>query len=144
MHVTVHYNGWGDGPNPEGFVTGQGLHAKFEATFVDAHVSEAEVAAKLRPTRSCTAGLQGCVQDYLSATREGLLPVYRLEKAGAFDAATPEAKAFTIQCLAEGASRLRDMVADAWQASGAVMLGYKTKASVADIEAGRIDPRTLN
>ena len=85
--------------------------------------------------------MQACVTAYLTATHEGVLPVYRFEKAGAFDAATPDAKAFTIQCLAEGASRLRDMVADAWQASGDVMLGYKTKASVADIEAGRIDPR---
>jgi hypothetical protein len=144
MHVSVHYNGWGEGLNPEGFVIGPGLHAKFEATFVDAHVSEGEVAAKLRPYRACTGGLQACVQNYLSATRQGLLPVYRLEKAGAFDAATPEAKAFTVQCIADGASMLRDMVTDAWHASGEVMLGYKTKASVADIEAGKADPRTLN
>jgi len=144
MHVSVHYNGWGEGPNPEGFVTTAGLHAKFEATFVDAHVSEAEVAAKIRPAHSCTDPVQACVTAYLTATHEGVLPVYRFEKAGAFDAATPDAKAFAIQCLAEAASRLRDMVADAWAASGNAMLGYKTKASVADIEAGKIDPRSLN
>lgn len=144
MHVSVHYNGWGEGPNPEGFVTTAGLHAKFESAFVDAHVSEAEVAAKIRPARSCTDLVQTCVTAYLAATHEGVLPVYRFEKAGAFDAATPEAKAFTIQCLAEAASMLRDMVADAWAASGNAVLGYKTKASVADLEAGKIDPRNLN
>jgi hypothetical protein len=144
MHVSVHYNGWGEGPNPEGFVTTAGLHAKFEAAFVDAHVSEAEVAAKLRPAHSCMEPVQACVTAYLTATQEGVLPVYRLEKAGAFDAATPEAKAFTIQCLAEAASMLRDMVADAWRASGDAMLGYRTKASVADLEAGKTDPRSLN
>jgi hypothetical protein len=144
MHVSVHYNGWGEGPNPEGFVTTAGLHAKFEATFVDAHVSEAEVAARIRPARPCTGPVQACVTAYLTATHEGVLPVYRFEKAGAFDAATPEAKAFTIQCLAEAASMLRDMVADAWRASGDAMLGYKTKASVTDLEAGKIDPRSLN
>jgi hypothetical protein len=134
----------GEGPNPEGFVTTAGLHAKFETSFVDAHVSEADVAAKIRPERSCIDPIQACVTAYLTATHEGVLPVYRLEKAGAFDAATPEAKAFTIQCLAEAASMLRDMVADAWGASGQAMLGYKTKASVADLEAGKIDPRSLN
>jgi hypothetical protein len=144
MHVSVHYNGWGEGPNPEGFVTTAGLHAKFESTFVDAHIGEAEVATRMRPARSCTDPVQACVTAYLIATREGLLPVYRLEKAGAFDAATPEAKAFTIQCLADAASMLRDMAADAWRASGDAMLGYKTRASVADLEAGKIDPRTLN
>ena len=144
MHVSVHYNGWGEGPNPEGFVTTAGLHAKFETAFVDAHVSEAEVAAKIRPLGSCTDPVQVCVTAYLTATHEGVLPVYRFEKAGAFDAATPEAKAFTIRCLAEAASMLRDMVADAWRASGDAMLGYKTKASVADLEAGKIDPRSLN
>jgi hypothetical protein len=144
MHVSVHYNGWGEGLNPEGFVTTAGLHAKFEAAFVDAHVSEAEVSARIRPMRSCTDPVQTCVTAYLTATQEGVLPLYRFEKAGAFDAATPEAKAFTIRCLAEAASMLRDMVADAWAASGQAVLGYKTKASVADLEAGRIDPRTLN
>jgi hypothetical protein len=56
----------------------------------------------------------------------------------------PEAKAFTVQCLAEAASMLRDMVADAWAGSGDAMLGYKIKASVTDLEAGKIDPRSLN
>jgi hypothetical protein len=88
--------------------------------------------------------VQACVTAYLTATHEGVLPVYRFEKTGAFDAVTPEAKAFTIQCLAEAASMLRDMVADAWRASGDAMLGYKTKARVVDIEAGKIDPRSLN
>jgi len=144
MHVSVHYNGWGEGPNPEGFITAPGLHAKFEAVFVDAHVGEADVAAKIRPAHSCTDPVQACVSAYLTQTHERVLPVYRFEKAGAFDAATPEAKAFTVQCLAEAASMLRDMVADAWRVSGDAMLGYKTKASVADLEAGKIDPRSLN
>jgi hypothetical protein len=39
---------------------------------------------------------------------------------------------------------LRDLVTDAWQASGETVLGYKTKLSIADLEAGRADPRQLN
>jgi hypothetical protein len=141
MHASVHYNGWGDGPNPEGFVVSPGLHAKFEAVFVDANISEAAVAAQIRPARSCADELKACVQAYLNATWTDVVPLYRLEKAGAFDAAAPQAKAFAVARLAEGAAMLRDLVMDAWRASGEVVLGYKTKISIADIEAGRADPR---
>jgi len=141
MHASVHYNGWGGGPNPEGFVVSPGLHAKFEAVFVDANISEAAVAAQIRPARSCAVDLKVCVQTYLNATWTDVVPLYRLEKAGAFDAATPQAKAFAVARLAEGAAMLRDLVMDAWRASGEVVLGYKTKISIADIEAGRADPR---
>jgi hypothetical protein len=144
MHASVHYNGWGEGPNPEGFVTTQGLHAKFEATFVDAHVGEKDVAAVLRPYRGCGCSIQERTQDYLIATQAELVPLYRLEKAGAFDAASPQAKAFAAARIAEGAAMLRDLVTDAWQASGETVLGYKIKLSIADMEAGRADPRQLN
>jgi len=143
MHVSVHYNGWGEGPNPEGFVTTQGLHAKFESAFVDAHVSEKDVAAALRPYRGCGCSIQERTRIYLTATQVELIPVYRLEKAGAFDAGSPEAKAFAVARIAEGAAMLRDLVTDAWQASGDAVLGYKTKLSIADLEAGRADPRQL-
>src|SRR5471032_1041847 len=141
MHASVHYNGWGEGSNPEGFVVSQGLHAKFESDFVNANIKEQEVAAALRPYIACGCTIQQRVQAYLAATQAQVIPVYRLEKAGAFDAATPQAKAFTVARIAEGAAMLRDMVMDAWTASGEAMLGYKTKQSVADIEAGKADPR---
>jgi hypothetical protein len=73
-----------------------------------------------------------------------VLPLYRLDKAGAFDTATPEAKRFAGQRIAEGAAMLRDLVSDAWAASGKAVLGYKAKLSIADIEAGRVDPRQLD
>ena len=60
------------------------------------------------------------------------------------NAATPQAKAFTVQWLADGATMLRDMVMDAWIASGAAILGYHGTATIADIEAGKADPRHLN
>jgi hypothetical protein len=144
MHISIHYNGWGDGPNPEGFVTTAGLHAKFESNFVDDHVGEQDVAGALRPYRDCACSIQDHVQAYLIATQAELLQVYRFEKAGAFDAATPQAKTFAVARLAEGAAMLRDLVTDAWRASGQVTLGYRTKQTVADIEAGRADPRLSN
>jgi hypothetical protein len=144
MHASVHYNGWGEGPNPEGFVITQGLHAKFETDFVNAHVTQQDVAAALRPYQACGCALQQRVQDYLIASEAQLVPTYRLEKQGAFDADTPQAKAFTVARIAEGAAMLRDLVTDAWTAAGTVTLGYKVKASVADLEAGKADPALVN
>jgi len=144
MHASVHYNGWGEGPNPQGFVVTQGLHAKFEADFVNAHVAEADMSAALRPYRSCDCTIQARTQAYLAATQAQLVPVYTLEKAGAFDAATPEAKSFTVARIAESAAMLRDLVTDAWRAAGEATLGYKVKESVADIEAGKADPSLVN
>ncbi len=69
MHVSVHYNAGGDGPNPEGFETTAGLHAKFETDFVNANIGEADVAALLRPYRDCTCTIQNRTQDYLIATQ---------------------------------------------------------------------------
>jgi hypothetical protein len=137
MHVSSHYNGWGEGPNPNGYVTEPGLHAKFESTFVNANVTEADVAKAIRPYRHCETTLQACVQDYLSDSLKNIETVYRLDKAGALDAATPEAKAFVVSRMAEGASMLRDMVVDAWREAGTATLGYKVKTPVADYEAGK-------
>jgi hypothetical protein len=144
MHVSVHYNGWGEGPNPEGFVTGPGLHAKFESDFVDAHISKAEVAAALRSYQDCGCVLGQRTQAYLTASQKDLLTLYRLEKVGGFDTASPDGKRFAIQRIAEGAAMLRDLVTDAWAASGKAVLGYKSKLSIVDIEAGRADPRQLD
>jgi hypothetical protein len=144
MHASVHYNGWGEGPNPEGFVVTQGLHAKFESDFVNANVREPDVATGLRPYSNCGCIIQQRTQAYLAATQAQVFAVYRLEKAGAFDAATPQAKAFAVTRLAEGAAMLRDMVTDAWAAAGEATLGNKLKQSVADIEAGKADPRKLD
>lgn len=143
MHASVHYNGWGDGPNPNGYVTGPGLHAKFEATFVDANIAEADVAAKVRPYQP-VGDIRQHVQHYLAATAGQIARTYALDKAGAFDIPTPESKAFVAQRLAEGAAQLRDLVTDAWTAAGQAMLGYHNKASIADLESGKADPRALD
>ncbi|HYS46933.1 MAG TPA: hypothetical protein VEM35_10860, partial [Rhizomicrobium sp.] len=110
LHASVHYNGWGEGPNPQSFVVTPGLHAKFESDFVDANITEQDVAVALRPYRACGCAIQQQTQNYLLATAAQLVPTYELEKAGAFDTATPAAKAFAAQRIAEGAAMLRDMV----------------------------------
>lgn len=137
LHVSVHYNGWGSGPNPESFVTGPGLHGKFEAAFVSANIQEADIAAAMRPYRHCDDSLQACTQGYLADSARWTVKLYQLDKAGAFDTPTTESKAFAVQRLAEAAEHLRDMVVDAWRASKEVSLGYKVKTPVTDYEAGK-------
>jgi len=137
LHVSVHYNGWGNGPNSEGFVTGPGLHAKFEAAFVSANIHASDIAAAMQPYQHCDDSLQSCTQDYLAASARWTVKLYQLEKASAFDAPTAESRTFTVLRLAEAANHLRDMVVDAWRASREVSLGYKIKTPVIDYEAGR-------
>lgn len=138
MHVSVHYNGWGDGPNPDGFVTAPGLHAKFESVFVGANVRASDIESRMTPLHACNDTLQACTQAYLADTAGNLMKVYQLEKQGAFDTPTPESKAFAAERLAVAASMLRDRVVDAWHASALVTLGGgQVKTPVADYEAGR-------
>ena len=143
MHVSVHYNGWGDGPNPEGFITATGLHSKFESTFVNANITPRDVETAMRPYQACACTIQMHTQDYLTTTLSFVIPAYRLDKAGAFDVATPASKAFVAARIAEGAAQLRDLVTDAWTAAGQAQLGYTEKVSVSDLEAGKADPAPL-
>jgi hypothetical protein len=143
MHVSIHYNGWGDGPNPQGFETTAGLHAKFETAFIDAHAAQADVAAAMRPYKACACTIQQRVTDYLAATNALIGQTYQFEKDGAYDTPTAQSKAFAAGRIAEGAAMLRDLVADAWQESANAVIGYNTKLPMADIEAGKSDPSDL-
>jgi hypothetical protein len=143
MHVSVHYNGWGDFPNPENFTSANNFHGRFESDFVNANIAQGDVAARLRPYQACNCAIMTHVANYLAATQSGVLTAYRLDKAGAIDTPTPEAKSFVADRLAEGAAQLRDLVIDAWNASAAETVGYKPKIPIADIEAGKADPLPL-
>ena len=144
MHATIHLNGWRGATNPQGFTTLRNTHARFEETFVNANITDADVAAKLRPYRACACTLAQRMQNYLSASQALVVQTYELEKSGAIDTATPDSKAFVAGRLAEGASQLRDMVNDAWEESARSTLGYRNPMTVADLEAGNADPRLLD
>jgi hypothetical protein len=137
MHVSVHYNGWGTGPNPEGFVTTPGLHAKFESGFVNSNVTEADFEPLMEPFHPCDDTVQACTAQYLAATSQWTVKLYQFEKQGAFDTPTPESKAFAVGRLTAAANMLRNRVVDAWRASGQIALGYQVKTPVADYEAGK-------
>ena len=91
------------------------------------------------PYRDCACAIEARTAAYLQATASFVEPLYALEKAGGFRGADPRGVAFTRARLGAGASELRDMVVDAWRASGKMTVGYPVIA-VAAIEAGEVDP----
>ena len=123
LHVSVHFNGWGNYPNPHGYTQSRAIHAAFETTFVDAHATAALVQSRIGPYAVSTQTFDLRVATYLQATAAAVPDVYRFAGAGAFDSGTPEAVAFMLDRLAAGAQMMRDAIADAYAASADVRLG---------------------
>jgi hypothetical protein len=138
LHASVHFSGWGNFPNPEGF-TQVKIHVPVENQYVHDNILEADVAALMPAPRDCSCAITVRTADYLLADQAEVVPFYRLEKAGAFAGPTPEGKAFTAKRLAVGAAELRDMIVAAWRLSGTMSVGYPGM-KVSDIEAGKVDP----
>jgi TonB family protein len=116
LHVTIQYNGW-TGPNPNGYTTEHHIHSLFESTFVDAAVNASDVQPLMTPVHPIGDEWDDYLA-YLRHTATYVEKVYQLDKAHAFDAAgTDEARQFTAERLAAGASMLRDLIVAAWQKS---------------------------
>ena len=139
-HTSIHYNGWGDYPNPEGFTT-ERVHGPFEGEFVRANVTLPMVERALPAAATADCGrIEACVVAYLKRTNTTVVPYYRLEKAGGFrDAGVPRGAAFATERLAAGAGELRDLTLKAWRASADIKVGWPLVA-VKDVEAGTADP----
>lgn len=146
LHVTVHFNGWGDYPNPNGYTQSKKTHAFFESVFVNEHVSEAQVEALVKPQSQFAVPTALISQEqmlddiahYLQTTASTVPQLYEIEKAGGFANGTPQAVNFTASRLAAGAAELRDLAVLAWQDSAYVSVGYPER-SVQDILAGRAE-----
>jgi hypothetical protein len=143
MHLSVHFNGWGNQfPNPQGY-TLEKIHVAFEGPFVRDQVPIASVRAAMKPYKACTAWIETCVQGYLKETASYVVPLYEIEKRGGFrDAGTAEGRAFATERLAAGASELRDLIVRAWEASETMGVGYPA-TTVKDVQAGKQDPWKL-
>jgi len=138
LHVTSHFNGWGDGPNPNNYSKAR-LHGPFESDLVLATVKPAAVAAKVTPLRLCNCPIEQRVSDYLSATGRQVIPFYEMEKAGGMAPRDPRGTAMATDRIAVGASELRDVTVEAWRASANVKIGWRPVA-VQDVLAGKVDP----
>ncbi|KSB89086.1 S1/P1 Nuclease [Caulobacter vibrioides] len=140
LHMSVHYNGWGDYPNPNGYTQSRGTHGAFEGPLVKAVAKDDEVKALMPALRDCACSYETRMVGYLTTTWKLTEPLYKLEKSGGMVATDPRAKAFVDERLAAGAAELRDMVAMAWKASADGKIGYRPEISVADVESGKADP----
>lgn len=138
LHVSSHYNGWGDGPNPNNYSKAR-LHGPFESDLVAATVRPAAVSAKVASLRLCRCPIEQRVSDYLSATGRQVIPFYELEKAGGLGPGDPRGAAFATDRIAVGAAELRDVIVEAWRASLNAKVGWRP-ISVQDVLAGKVDP----
>jgi hypothetical protein len=138
MHVTIHYNGWGPFPNPDGYTMDK-IHSPLEGVYVHENIKAADVAAKMTPYAGCGGPIEPCVIAYLKTTREQVVPLYALQKAGGFTKGDSRGVAFMTERLAAGSSKLRDLIVDAWKASETLGVGYPA-ITEADVRKGTADP----
>ena len=68
LHVSIHYNGWGDYPNPNGYSESKDVHAHFEGAFVRDHVNAGAVVNLIKPSTE-TAPAQALTQSQISGHR---------------------------------------------------------------------------
>jgi hypothetical protein len=139
LHVSMHYNGWGPFPNPEGYTTATTLHAFFEGAFVRNAVSLGDMRAHLTPYRDCRCSIGARVAAYIGATHAQVVPLYALAKAGGFRDGDPRGKDFAAARLAAASAELRDMIVAAWRESLDGKVGYPPVA-VRDVLSGKVNP----
>jgi hypothetical protein len=145
LHVSVHFNGWNSQkyPNPNGFSDSRTIHARFETDLVRAVATEDLVAARMGAPALSRDPLLTQVGAYLAATESKVPDVYRLEAAGGIDGRSDAAKALVLDRLAAGAAEMRDLLIEAWQASGDAKVGYPG-VTVRDVESGTVAPNRAN
>jgi hypothetical protein len=135
-HLSIHYNGWGDHPNPKGFTT-EKIHVPLEGPFLAANVTADAVRAKIKPLQDCNCRIEERVKRYLVVNSALLEPFYQLEKDGGFKPRDPRGPDFLAGQLGAAVSELRDLVVDAWQMSETMSVGYPA-ITLADIKAGKM------
>ena len=137
MHLSIHHDGWGDGPNPEGFTTAK-LHIPYEGTYVASAVTLAAVRLALPPARPLAGTPEQETGAWLAAQSSAWRTWYRSEKDGAFKPGDPRGAAYTAQRLGLAAAMLRDIVVTAWTSSATGQVNYPV-VDVQDLEFGRVD-----
>ena len=138
LHVTIHFNGWRAAENPKGY-TNAPIHAAFEGDLVRRSMDEAAVRRAMPPQADTGPDIARWTATYLMATHSQVEPLYALQRVGGLAPDDPRGRAFIAARLGEGAAALRDLIVAAWGASAAGRVGWP-EISVADVEAGRVDP----
>jgi len=131
MHMSVHYNGWGEFPNPNGF-TQDKIHWPLESDFVLANVDVEEVRTQIPAYVPCTDTPMACFIVRLKASHDQVLPLFQLEKDGGFKAGDARGKAFMTKQIVKGAADLRDVILDAWRDSKTMGIAFPPDGSAYD------------
>jgi hypothetical protein len=141
LHTSIHYNGWGAYPNPNNY-TQEHIHSSFEGMFVSINIKEADIKANMPAYVPCTDPVMKCFNTRILASVAQVGPLYDIDKAGGFAAATPKAKAFVAVRLGAGAAGVRDAILDAWRDSSTVQVGYQAGVRVGtpdDFVTGKVE-----
>lgn len=136
LHVSVHYNGWGHYPNPNGYTTRK-IHAYIEGEFVRRNLARAGVADLVGSYQPCGCSIEERTRVLLRASLAEVEPLYALEKEGGFKFGDPHGIVFATARLAAGATAVRDMIVQAWLESADTPVGYPM-VNVRDIESGKV------
>ena len=123
LHVTSHYNGWGKGENPDGYTTDP-IHSLFEGAFVNHNVTTTDVREKMEAYTPCTQKPEQCLDADILQANAQVVPLYKMQKAGALVDGNPDMKAFVATQLGMGATALRNALVDAWRDSKSIKVGY--------------------
>ena len=123
LHVSLHYNGWGDFPNPNNY-TRAAIHGPFEGEFVARNVTLEAVRAAMAPYRDCACPIEQRTAQYLRTSWTFVEPLYQLWGQGAFNNGDPRGRDFAVARVAAGASELRDLIIEAWKASETQKVGW--------------------
>ena len=137
LHVTMHYNGWGDYPNPAGY-TNDKVHGPFEGDLVLNNLKTTDVSPGMTPLAVCKLPIEACVALYLATTHTQVIPFYEMNKAGGMAPGSRAGVEFARTRLAAGASELRDLIVWAWGASDSQSVGW-TPVPLKDILSGKTD-----
>ena len=137
LHVSIHFNGWGNYPNPSGYTT-QPIHSQFEGAFVKNFTTINDISAAMGSYVPCNcSGIEERVKDYLAATLLQTIPLYQTAGTDLYKTARPEEVSFVIGRLAAGATELRDEIVDAWRSSATIFIGFPL-IKVSDVESGAV------
>lgn len=138
LHTSTHYNGWGNYPNPRGYTT-EKIHGPFEEEFVKGAVTARMAQATMVPFADCDCPIDKRVVGFLSRTNTYVEPLYRMWGEGDFRPGQTKGAEFAAERIGAGASELRDLIVLAWRESATTKVGWPA-VSVADVEAGKVDP----
>jgi hypothetical protein len=83
VHVSVHFYGWGDFPNPNGYTQSK-IHAHFEGAFIRQNVNRVAVAAGVASFVDCNCTIEDRTRMLILSSLAQVEPLYQLEKEGGF------------------------------------------------------------